>query len=71
MVLRSAAFCVLALVYVGSAIATDRLREVPSEFRHNRIFVTANAPDGSSLILFTDTGGDGTRFGALSRKNSD
>ncbi len=47
----------LALLSLLVCSATFAAENIPTQFVHNRIYVVAPAPDGSTLRLYTDTGG--------------
>jgi hypothetical protein len=49
--------CVVGLAASAAEAGTDEPAAVPTEFRHDRIFVVAHAPDGTPLSFYTDSGG--------------
>jgi hypothetical protein len=46
-----------ATILLGAALASPGVMPLPVEFHHDRIILVATATDGSTLRLYTDTGG--------------
>lgn len=57
----------LIILFIGALAANhvyaETLRKVPANFIHDRIVVTANAPDGEPITFYTDTGGGWNAIG--------